>query len=67
MILLCAGLLGQAAVVPAQAGEGAAIIPCSIYGTDDRLDYYEADKVMQKLAGSNAAMFKDSAIPYDEA
>ena len=67
MILLCAGLLGQAAVVPAQAGEGAAIIPCSIYGTDDRLDYYEADKVMQKLAGSTAAMFKDSAIPYDEA
>jgi V8-like Glu-specific endopeptidase len=61
-ILLTAALLGQAAALC--AGQFRQV---SIYGNDDRVDYYQADEVMKKLAGSTAAMFKDSDIPLDEA
>lgn len=64
MTVLAAALLRQAA--PLSAGP-LNVIPCSIYGTDDRVDYYQADKIMKKLAESTAALFKDSDIPLDEA
>jgi len=48
-------------------GRNADIIPASIYGTDDRQDYYEADRMMRKFAESTVALFADSAIPLDEA
>lgn len=55
-------------VLPAPAAAGPFnVIPCSIYGTDDRVDYYQAEARMQALASSTAAMFKDSEIPLDEA
>ena len=64
MMLLPGALLQQAA--PLAAGP-LTLIPCSIYGTDDRLDFYQADKIMKKLAESTAALFKDSDLPLDEA
>ncbi|HNW43175.1 MAG TPA: trypsin-like peptidase domain-containing protein [Elusimicrobiales bacterium] len=64
-VLLTAALF-QRATAPVSAGP-LNVIPCSIYGTDDRVDYYQADKVMKKLAESTAALFKDSDIPLDEA
>jgi len=45
----------------------AEIIPVSIYGNDDRVDFYAADRIMQKYSESTVALFADSAIPMDEA
>ena len=54
--------------LPAAAAAGPLnMIPCSIYGTDDRVDLYQAEARMRAMAGSTAAMFKDSEIPLDEA
>lgn len=64
--LLAAVILPRFAAADTRSGSDN-FVNCSIYGTDDRLDYYQADKVMQKLAGSTAALFKDSSIPYDAA
>lgn len=69
LALLAAALLNGGALLSA-GGNGRGnpnIIPVSIYGTDDRVDYYAADKVMRKFAESTVAMFAEAALPRDEA
>ncbi len=68
LTLLAAALLNGGGLLRAAGnGRNPDIIPVSIYGTDDRQDFYEADKIMQKYAESTVALFAESAIPRDEA
>ncbi len=68
LTLLAAALLNGGGLLRADGyGRQADIIPVSIYGDDDRVDYYAADRIMQKYAQSTVAMFPESAIPRDEA
>ncbi|MCX5792583.1 MAG: trypsin-like peptidase domain-containing protein [Elusimicrobia bacterium] len=65
-IILPAALLQQAGWAFA-AGGPSALVPCSVYGQDDRVDLYQADQIMKKLAGSTAALFEDSDLSLDAA
>lgn len=66
LTLMAAALVNGCAVL--RAGEGdPSLIPVSVYGTDDRQDYFEADKIMRKFAESTVALFNPNAIPFDEA
>lgn len=46
-------------------GYGGNIVPVAIYGQDDRVDYYEADRVYQRLADSTAALFRTRDVVLD--
>ncbi|MDQ7773418.1 MAG: serine protease [Elusimicrobiales bacterium] len=48
-----------------RTGYGANIVPIAIYGSDDRADYYEADRVYQHLADSTAALFRSRDVVLD--
>ena len=65
-ILLPAALLQQAGWAFA-AGDQPYMTPCSVYGQDDRVDLYQADQIMQKLAGSTAALFDGKDLAWDTA
>ncbi len=65
-ILLPAALLQQAGWAFA-AGDQPYMTPCSVYGQDDRVDLYQADQIMKKLAGSTAALFEDTDLVWDAA
>ena len=68
LTLLAVTALGGSAVLRAETSRrNADIIPASIYGTDDRQDYYAADRTMKKFAESTVALFPDTVIPRDEA
>lgn len=68
LTLLAAALLNGGALLRAESGGyNGDIIPVSIYGNDDRQDYYAADRIMQKYAESTVAMFPGSALLPDEA
>ena len=44
---------------------GGNIVPIAIYGEDNRADYYEADRVYQRLADSTAALFRSRDVVLD--
>lgn len=67
LTLMMAALVSGSAFLRAGANERAEIIPASVYGTDGRQDYFEADRMMKKFAESTVAMFADTALPKDEA
>ena len=68
LTLLTAALVNGCVLLRAGGnGRNPEVIPCSVYGTDDRQDFYEADRIMQKYAESTVALFADTAIPRDEA
>lgn len=67
LTLMTAALMTGSAVLRAGANGRAEIIPASVYGTDGRQDYFEADRMMKKFAESTVAMFADTALPQDEA
>lgn len=46
-------------------GYGGNIVPIAIYGEDNRADYYEADRVYQRLADSTAALFRSRDVRLD--
>jgi V8-like Glu-specific endopeptidase len=48
-----------------RTGYGGNIVPIAIYGSDDRVDYYEADLVYQRLANSTAALFRSRDVALD--
>ena len=43
------------------------IVPIAVYGEDNRVDYYEADRVYQRLADSTAALFRARDVRPDPA
>lgn len=47
------------------SGYGGNVVPIAIYGEDDRADYYEADRVYQRLADSTAALFRARDVRLD--
>jgi len=65
-IILPAALLQQAGWAFA-SGDQPYMTPCSVYGQDDRVDLYQADQIMKKLAGSTAALFEDKDLAWDTA
>lgn len=67
LTLMTASLVSGAAVLRAGSNDRAEIIPASVYGTDGRQDFFEADRMMKKFAESTVAMFADTALPQDEA
>ena len=67
LTLMMAALVTGSAFVRAGSNGQAEIIPASVYGTDGRQDYFEADRMMKKFAESTVAMFADTALPKDEA
>ncbi len=67
LTLMIAALVSGSAVLRAGSNGSAEYIPASVYGTDDRQDYFEADRMMKKFAESTVAMFADTALPKDEA
>jgi V8-like Glu-specific endopeptidase len=68
LTLVTAALMTGSVVLRAGSnGRNADIIPASIYGTDGRQDYFEANRMMKKFAESTVAMFANSALPKDEA
>ena len=67
LTLMMAALVSGSAFVRAGSNGRAEIIPASVYGTDGRQDYFEADRMMKKFAESTVAMFADTALPKDEA
>lgn len=68
LALLAVALLNGGALLRAgSGGYKGDIIPVSIYGDDDRVDYYAADRIMKKYADSTVAMFAESALLPDEA
>jgi len=66
LTLAAAALVSCASVLRAGGGNPS-VIPVSVYGTDDRVDYYAAEQTMQKFAESTVALFSSAAIPQDEA
>jgi V8-like Glu-specific endopeptidase len=66
LTLVAAALVSCASVLRAGGGNPN-VIPTSVYGTDDRQDYYEAEETMRKFAESSVALFAANAIPQDEA
>ncbi|PIS46815.1 MAG: hypothetical protein COT17_06580 [Elusimicrobia bacterium CG08_land_8_20_14_0_20_51_18] len=47
----------------AERGSGNPLIrPVSVYGEDDRFEYYQADEVTRKLAESTAALFRSKDV-----
>ncbi|HOI41481.1 MAG TPA: serine protease [Elusimicrobiales bacterium] len=50
-----------------RAGYDGNIVPIAVYGEDNRVDYYEADPVYQRLADSTAALFRARDVRLDPA
>lgn len=67
LTLMIAALISGSAVLRAGSNGNPEYIPASVYGTDGRQDYFEADRMMKKFAESTVAMFADTALPKDEA
>ena len=61
LLLQCGGLSAKN-----KTSRNPDIIPVSIYGTDDRQDFFEADKFMRKFAESTVALFRAADLPLDE-
>lgn len=67
LTLMMAALVSGSAFVRAGSNGQGEIVRASVYGTDGRQDFFEADRMMKKFAESTVAMFADTALPKDEA
>lgn len=65
LTLLAAAVNGCGLPRAQAGGSDPGIIPVSIYGEDDRRDYYAVDAVMRTFAESTVALFSDTAVSKD--
>ena len=48
------------------SGYGGEVIPISVYGEDDRKDYFETSRAMQSFANSTVALFKGKDLRFNK-